>query len=242
MSRKKNQPLKNLKISEALKGNQHFKNKYHTKESKEKIRIAIKNKWMNDKEYIQNHKDGSIKQSETLKKTLKEHPEIIEKLTKSHEGHPSWNSGKVDIYSQETIEKISNATKEQWKNKEYRKFMEEIILPKARHKQVARISSIEIMIANELKKRNIEFIQQIMILNKYKIDFLIEDFIVVEADGDYWHCLPNIKIKDDKRDAILKEKGFELFRFWEHEIRKDVSKCVDKIVEKFPQLNSQNIL
>lgn len=241
-SRKGKRRGKNLKISEKLKGNQHFKGKHHTKESKEKIRITIKNKWMNNKEYIENHKDGSIKQSLTLRKTLEEHPEIIENLTKSHKGKPSWNSGKVDIYSDETIERISNATKEQWKNKEYRKFMEEKILPNARHKQASRISSIEIMIANELRRRNINFIQQVMILNRYKVDFLIEDCIIIEADGDYWHNLPNIKEKDNKRDVILDAERFIIFRFWEHEIRKDVSKCVDKIVEKFPHLNNQKIL
>lgn len=242
MSRRKSQPLKNPKISEKLKGNQHFRGKHQTEESKEKIRIAIKNKWMNDKEYINNHKDGSVKQSLTLRKTLEEHPEIIENLTKSHKEKPSWNSGKVGIYSNNTIEKISDAAKEQWKNKDYRKFMEEKILPKARYKQAARISSIEIIIAKELQKRNIEFLQQVMILNRYKVDFLIEDCIIIEADGDYWHNLPNIKEKDNKRDVILNAERFIIFRFWEHEIRKNVSKCVDKIVEKFPHLNNQNIL
>lgn len=94
-------------------------------------------------------------------------------------------------------------------------------------------TSIELKLENEFKKRDIEFTQQVVILNKYRVDFLIEDFIIIEADGDYWHNLPYIKEKDKKRDKVMIENGFTIFRFWEHEINDDVSKCVDKIIEKY---------
>ena len=38
------------------------------------------------------------------------------------------------------------------------------------------------------------------------------------------------KRKTDKRfERTLKNKGWTILRFWEHEINKDVKKCVDKI-------------
>jgi len=92
-------------------------------------------------------------------------------------------------------------------------------------------TSIELKLENEFKKRNIEFTQQAIILNKYRTDFLIEDNIVVEADGDYWHNLPRIQEKDKIRDKAMIENGFIVFRFWEHEINEDVSECVDKIIK-----------
>lgn len=94
-------------------------------------------------------------------------------------------------------------------------------------------TSIELKFKSELEKRNIEFNQQVIMLNKYRVDFLIEDFIIVECDGNYWHNLPNIKEKDKIRDKIFTENGFVVFRFWEHEINKNVSKCVDQIIEKY---------
>jgi len=92
-------------------------------------------------------------------------------------------------------------------------------------------SSIEIKMAIELEKQDIYFIQQMKILDKYRVDFLIDDNIIVECDGDYWHNLPNIKEKDKIRDENLRNNGFTVLRFWEHEIKKDVSNCINKIKE-----------
>ena len=92
-------------------------------------------------------------------------------------------------------------------------------------------TSIELKLEEEFNKRNIEFMQQVPILNKYRVDFLIEDYIIVEADGDYWHNLPHIKAKDKIRDETMRNNGFVIFRFWEHEINENVSKCVDKIIK-----------
>ena len=68
------------------------------------------------------------------------------------------------------------------------------------------------------------------VLERFKVDFLINDDIIVECDGDYWHNLSNIKEKDKIRDKILTENGYKVFRFWEHEINDNVSNCINRII------------
>ena len=83
--------------------------------------------------------------------------------------------------------------------------------------------------------------------------------IAVFVDGEFWHgynwkekkekiksnrsyWIPKIErtIKRDKENnKKLKKLNFVVIRFWEHEIRKDLSGCVNKILIK---LNTQKTL
>jgi len=62
--------------------------------------------------------------------------------------------------------------------------------------------------------------------------------LVIYADGDYWHNLPEYKIRDKKQNKILKEKGYKVLRFWEHEINKEPEKCRNILLNT---INSSNI-
>jgi DNA mismatch endonuclease (patch repair protein) len=88
-------------------------------------------------------------------------------------------------------------------------------------------TSIEISVQKELRKRKIKFKKHYPIIGQP--DIFIEPNLCVFCDGDYWHNLGN-RIKSDKRvNKKLKELGYEVIRFWEHQIREDVVYCVNRI-------------
>ncbi len=101
-------------------------------------------------------------------------------------------------------------------------------------------TSIEIKMAEELERREINYIEQYNLGDKFLLDFLLPEYgIVIECDGDYWHNLPqNIK-RDKAKNAYIKACGYSLYRFWEHEINTDIEACVDVIMA---EINAKEII
>lgn len=76
-------------------------------------------------------------------------------------------------------------------------------------------------------------------------DFYIPDKnIVIEVDGDFWHCNPNSKYSEPKyesqkknliRDKIkeqwLKDNGYKLLRFWEYDINNNTTEIIKTLIE-----------
>jgi len=91
-------------------------------------------------------------------------------------------------------------------------------------------TSIEIRLWKELESRNIKFEKHKSILNLTQPDAFIEPNICIYADGDYWHNLKITKSQDQYVNKILKENGYRVYRFWEHEINQDVGSCLDKVL------------
>ncbi|MBT9164863.1 MAG: hypothetical protein DDT23_00874 [candidate division WS2 bacterium] len=90
-------------------------------------------------------------------------------------------------------------------------------------------TSIEIAIENELIKRNIPYLKHAPIEGIALVDFLLPDKRIIQCDGDYWHSKRKNKGKDIAQDVVLHFKGYKVFRFWEKDIRKSASQCIDKI-------------
>jgi len=155
-------------------------------------------------------------------------------LTKKHNDnifdrkYIPWNKDKTGIYSLETIEKIRNATRNQF------------------HKELFRKTSIEQKIENFLKEINVNY-KYSFILAQRQYDFLLRDSkTVIEAHGDFWHGNPAfwgdgkkplrehqvMKQLDDKiKERLAKENGYKYFFFWEHDINNNWEFCVEKIRE-----------
>ncbi len=88
----------------------------------------------------------------------------------------------------------------------------------------------ELLIEEELKKRNINYKKQVPI-SGFCVDFYLEEYrIIIECDGDYWHNLPGAQENDARKTASWEFQGFKVFRFWEHEINKSAKECIDKII------------
>jgi DNA mismatch endonuclease (patch repair protein) len=122
---------------------------------------------------------------------------------------------------------------------------------KARAEQVLPLedTSIEIALQEALTAKGIIF-------EKHKKlpglpDIFIEPNICIFADGDYWHSNPkiygedhqvrygskivihnDILIKDRKINTILKKKGYKVLRFWGSDIKKNIDKCIEKIINE----------
>lgn len=128
-----------------------------------------------------------------------------------------------------------------------RKTREYIIIPK-------QDSSIEIKIQNYLKELKIGFFTHyyckeiehsyqcdIFIPVQRSKDFFIKQPIIIECDGDYWHCNTNLvknpnkkqleRIKlDSIRTQELEAKGFRVIRLWESDIKViDICKIKEKL-------------
>ena len=56
--------------------------------------------------------------------------------------------------------------------------------------------------------------------------------ICIFADGDYWHSdgFPETRKRDKIVNKELKKQGYKVLRFWEHEIKKNVDFCINKIL------------
>ena len=105
-------------------------------------------------------------------------------------------------------------------------------LCKARRKRIfpTKDTLIEVLMQEGLKKTGIPFKTHVLLLEKYRPDVFIEDNLVIECDGDYWHRLPHIIKIDRSRNQELKTAGYQVLRFWGHEIKNNLEGCLDKIV------------
>jgi len=94
-------------------------------------------------------------------------------------------------------------------------------------------TDIEILMANGLEKKHIDFVEQFPIRCKYGYiaDFYLPNSkIIVECDGEYYHKKGNDK--DRKRDGFLKKQGYKILRFRGNDIRNNLDSCINKIMEE----------
>ena len=106
-------------------------------------------------------------------------------------------------------------------------------------------TKIELKIRDELEKRgfkkNIDYYCNVGLCNIANVDIYLPTYkLVIECDGCYYHACHQcgfIKYHQDKRandihkTRLLQQKGFAVYRFWEHEINESSEKCINKVQE-----------
>jgi len=167
---------------------------HHSNEAKKKISIAGKGR-----------KPPITGKKHTEKSKLKMK---MTRLKRINEGKITvWNRGKTGIYSQETLQKIREARKQQ-------------IFP-------IKDTKIEVRIQDFLESLNIEFYTHKYIseiTHSYQCDIFIpvqegiNKKTIIECDGNYWHNYPTGTEIDHTRTHELSEKGYRVIRLWETEI------------------------
>ena len=232
------------KVAEARKGQIPWnKGKHFSEETREKMRLAKLGK-PHSTEHVQKMAEANRgkkrsaefcrKQSERMKgKALnpKGQPLSLEHrqhISEANKGRKIWCEGMSR--SEETRRKIAEAlnghsVSEEAKRKIREKRLEQVFPVKD--------TLIEVALQNELRKRGIAFRTHVPLLGKYQVDIFIEPDVIVECRGDYWHNFPDGREQDRKRDEELKEAGYIVFSFWEHEIRTNPEDCVSKILSGF---------
>jgi DNA mismatch endonuclease (patch repair protein) len=99
-------------------------------------------------------------------------------------------------------------------------------------------TSIEIKLQTELTKLGIKFISNHYTLCGIPDIFIFEFKLCIFVDGCYWHSCsihcPNNNIRQKTRDDFvnktLREQGYSVLRFWEHDVNKYLDKCVTEIL------------
>ncbi len=92
----------------------------------------------------------------------------------------------------------------------------------------------EIKMQQLLKELNIDFVthKYMNIEHGYQCDILIPSMnLIIECDGDYWHNILQVKKRDKKQDLIFKNNGYDVYRFWEHEINKSPINCLKRVAK-----------
>lgn len=90
-------------------------------------------------------------------------------------------------------------------------------------------TSIELKMQNILKENKIKFEKHKAIIGQP--DIFVEPNICIFCDGDYWHTLPGRQQRDTYVNEKLKEQGYTVLRFWEHEINDNIDKCFNTLIK-----------
>jgi len=195
------------------------------------ISMALTNKKLSKehiKSIIESHK------GKTWEKMFGKEKSELMRLERSikYKGINAPNYGRK--FSEEVKRRMSESRKIVVANPEYIKKVR-----KARLKQVIpyRDTSIEVKMQKELKRRGIDFKTHYPIIGQP--DIFIEPNITIFCDGDYWHCYPTGKPRDWYVNELLSDMNYNVFRFWESDIKECVNWCVNRI-EAF--INNRRIM
>lgn len=126
-------------------------------------------------------------------------------------------------FNNNTIKKISESSKNNWKNKDFR----EKTLRSQRKGLLFKPNNPEKILINIIEKNNLQFDyvgdRRIWFNGEhhsFNPDFLSRNSKhIIEVFGDYWHNLPNIKLRDQERLRAYSKYGYKTLIIWEHELK-----------------------
>lgn len=106
-----------------------------------------------------------------------------------------------------------------------------------KQKNTFKDTEIELKIEEWLLKNKVNYQKQIPLCKIAIVDFYLpESRSVIQADGCYWHGCPQHfpnwtknKERDEKQNKVLTFNGFNVYRFWEHEINESVDTCLKNL-------------
>jgi len=223
------------------KGNAPWiKGKKHSTESREKTSSKLKGRsvW---------NKNTKGQMPTPWNKGKKHSTESREKMSLALKGRTPWNKGKP--MSKEKRKEMEPVWE---KNRNYKHTAQaKKKIRESRRHQVfpPKDSVIEIILQQELKKNGIAFRKHEPLVGQP--DIFIEPNICIMADSDWFHGYKYLKGHDcskypifnnvyfDKKIAYdkkitkqLTQQGYKVLRFWEHEIKEETEKCLQKILKK----------
>ena len=137
--------------------------------------------------------------------------------------------------------------KKHWDDPIFRKKLSFSAVKRMIERNQIRTSKLEDKFETILKELNIEYKRGYYISDSNKnsiFDFrILNKNILIEVDGDWYHCNPNLNIKplyeiqtkninnDLLKNEQAKQHGFVLLRFWESDINDNPIKVMKKLLE-----------
>ncbi|RLC48835.1 MAG: hypothetical protein DRH57_01470 [Candidatus Cloacimonadota bacterium] len=139
--------------------------------------------------------------------------------------------------SEEELLKLQQRKNAGWR-KYYDSLTSEERTQKMKHLWNGNISKLEIRIQTILSSLLISYSTQFEIKKKFFDIKIINTKIIIEVNGDYWHCNPNLYNSDDlvnfpdgtkiassiwerdkKKNLLASEQGYKVVLLWESEIK-----------------------
>lgn len=91
-------------------------------------------------------------------------------------------------------------------------------------------TSIEKILESSFEELGLEFECNVSIFGRFKPDFVFHSAkLIVEADGEYWHSLPDKVERDKLLDKIAFEQGWTVFHFPGTRIHEDLESCLVQV-------------
>lgn len=101
-------------------------------------------------------------------------------------------------------------------------------------------TKIEKTTEKKLQELGIEFKYNFILQNKAQYDFLINNNIVLEVHGDFWHGNPEVystlterqeykKKRDNEKQKLAEDNGYKYLVIWESQIKKNDWSVLDEI-------------
>lgn len=193
------------KISCSKKGiplsEEHKKNISKSLRNNDKVSKAQKVRFSKEEERIKT--SIATRKAMQRKEVKQKHLKGIRKRDKSEEFIKNCSIAQKNRFENpEQRRKISEATKRAIKKSEIRKKCSLGAMKAANTKN----TSIELKVKKQLEENNISFKYQMYKFDRknkcgYIFDFYLPKYkMVIECDGDYWHSLPKMKIRDKRKD------------------------------------------
>jgi endogenous inhibitor of DNA gyrase (YacG/DUF329 family) len=98
-------------------------------------------------------------------------------------------------------------------------------------------SSLEEAIEKILKELKLSYIPQVRKWY-YTIDFLVDNWLAIECDGEYWHLRPEVIERDKRKDAYLASISITVLRLSGNLITHNITQCRSLILEALSQRNN----
>jgi very-short-patch-repair endonuclease len=173
-------------------------------------------------------------------KQNRKNPELGKKISKGAKGIPKPKPegfGVGRVHSKVTREKMSKTAKDKWETGD---------IGKKKHYT----SKLEKIFANILDLLDIKYETLFYVKDiKAFYDFYLPDHnILIEVDGDFWHCNPNTKfalpkyqsqkknlIRDEEKAQWALDNGYKLIRFWEDDINNNIKQVKQILIENTHQ-------
>lgn len=110
---------------------------------------------------------------------------------------------------------------------------------KGRLTQFARkgFTKIELIVKEHLTNSKITAIPQHVVDDRWFCDYYLPSYnLILECDGEYWHSLEKVVRKDRVKNSYLLEKGYNLLRLKESDIKS--GNYISLLSEKIKQLSA----